>query len=264
MAHVMGITIPAGWEIIYNKTLRMYDISVMCNVGKNPRWFPRKKTIQLKEITYLYNIAYVWGNFTSNEKQAWSNAAQIIGQHGYNLFVQDKSYRVKNSIAGNAVPSIYHQFTVGHINISAPATAARIAQYNIHKIYFPATMQISAKTNLVSAGPNPYCRMIVTWFNYVTGQTIEQVETIEIPLNQVWQTTIQSIVDKGGRKGRWNLQIELNDVTGDLWFDNPSVEYNGQVQINDTYCEDVVKWWKGENIPTGVTFETIYPTGGAI
>ena len=119
MALVMGITLPAGVDIIYNKTLKMYDISVMCNVGKNPRFFPRSKKLTLREVTYLYQIAFAWAQLSEEIKAQWNQAADVLGWHGYNLYVQYKSYRLKNGIGGDATPSIYHQYLVGHLNISA-------------------------------------------------------------------------------------------------------------------------------------------------
>lgn len=255
----MGITLPAGWDIIYNKTLKMYDISVLCNVGKNPRWFPRAKYSTLKEITYLFSIAYAWGLFSADQKAEWNYASNIIGQHNYNLFVQDKSYRMKHGIGGNATPSLYHQYTVGHINIQNPASSAKIVQYNFRKILFPASFEICTNTNLTPSGVNPYCRFKLIWNLYKLGQTLEQTETIEIPLIQGWNKAKKQIQLVAGQKGKWRVELELNDVTGDVWFDNPFVEYNGALQINDPYCEDVVKYWKGENIPIGVILETVYP-----
>ncbi|MDD5353165.1 MAG: hypothetical protein PHS93_08410 [Candidatus Omnitrophica bacterium] len=264
MALVMGITLPAGLEIIYNKTLRMYDISVFCNVGKNPRFFPRKRKLELREISYLFAIAQAWANFTDEQKTAWKTAGDVIGEHGYNLYVQDKSYRIKHLIGGDATPSIYHQYLIGHLNLSGAATSALIVQYNKHRLYWPCSFKISFKSNLSASGPDPYARLKLIWTRYYTGQNIEETETIEIPLSQAWTTETKDITIQPGSKGRWRLEIELNDVQGDLYFDNPWVEYRGQVNTNDAYCDDVVKWWEGVNLPVGATLETIYPTGGAL
>ena len=264
MALVMGITLPAGLEIVYNKTLRMYDISVFCNVGKNPRFFPRDKFYTLKEITYLFNIAYAWSAFSDEVKDDWKFAANVIGQHGYNLYVQDKSYRMKHAIGGDATPSVYHQYLVGHLNIQSPATGALIAQYNSRRVNFPASFELCFKTNLVSAGADPYARLKFTWTRYYMGQNIESTETIELPLSSGWDKKKQWITQYKGIRGKWRLELELHDVTGDIWFDNIWAFYSGEIKINDPYCEDVVKWWKGVSLPEGVTFETVYPTGGAL
>lgn len=260
----MGITLPAGIEIIYNKQIKMYDISVFCRVGKNPRFFPRSKFYTLREITYLFQIAYAWSFFTDEEKDEWSFAGNIIGQHGYNLYVQDKSYRIKNEIGGNATPSIYHQYLVGHLKVESPASGALIAQYNSRRVNFPASFEINFKTNLVSAGADPYARLKFTWTRYYTGQNIESMEVIEIPLVSGWDKLKKWVTYYKGIRGKWRLELELNDVTGDIWFDNIWAFYSGEIKINDPYCEDVVKWWEGVSLPDGVTFESVYPTGGAL
>ena len=286
MALVMGITLPAGVEIIYNKTLRMYDISVFCNVGKNPRFFPRSKFYTLKEITYLFQIAYAWNAFTQEEKDAWTAAANIIGQHGYNLYVEDKSYRMKNGLGGSATPSIYHQYLVGHLSVSAPASSALITQYNSRRVNFPATFELCYKTSLVSVSPKlltetgddliteagdhlvtggtPIARLKFIWTRYTQGQNIESTETIDLPLSQVWTTASKSITQLSGTRGKWRVELELIDVTGDVWFDNVMVTYSGEIKLPDPYCMDVVKWWEQTNLPAGAVLETIYPQGGAL
>lgn len=264
MALLMGITLPAGLEIIYNKTLRMYDISVFCNVGKNPRFFPRKRKLQLREISYLFAIAQAWAFFTQEEKDEWMFAANVMGEHGYNLYVQDKSYRIKYGIGGNAVPSLYHQFKVGHFSLSGAATSAKIVFYNTHRLYWPASFQLCFKTNLTPSGGSPSARLKLIWTRYYTGQNIEETETIDLPLVSGWDKRKQSIAIKPGSKGRWRLELELTDVQGDVWFDNVFVEYSGEIKNNDPYCDDVVKWWKAIDLPAGATLETIYPTGGAL
>ena len=77
----MGITIPAGLEIYYNKTLKMYDFSLFCNIGKNPRFMTRSRYYRLKEISYLFQIARSWSEFGSAEKQAWLDAGDIPGMN---------------------------------------------------------------------------------------------------------------------------------------------------------------------------------------
>ena len=99
---------------------------------------------------------------------------------------------------------------------------------------------------------------------YKTGGTVEDNQTIDLPLVSGWDKDKIEIVRHSGRLGRWRVEMELNDVTGDIWFDNLIVEYGGQVRLNDPDCHDVVRWWKGLDLGEGVNFETIYPTGGAL
>ena len=237
----------------------MYDISVFCNVGKNPRFFPRDKFYTLKEITYLFQIVYAWSLFSDEVKANWKTAAEVIGQHGYNLYVQDKSYRIKNAIGGDATPSLYHQYLVGHLNVQSPASGALIAQYNSRRVNFPASFELCFKTNLVSAGADPYARLKFIWTRYYSGQNIESTEIIDLPLVSGWDKKKQWITQYKGIRGKWRLELELHDVTGDIWFDNIWAFYSGEIKVNDPYCEDVVKWWKAVSLPDGATFETVYP-----
>lgn len=264
MVLLMGITIPAGLEIVYNKTLKMYDISVMCNVGKNPRFFPRSKKMTLREVTYLFQVAYAWNALSDEVKAEWNYAANIIGQHSYNLYVQDKCYRIKHEIGGNATPSIYHQYLVGHLSVQAPATGALVAQYNKRRVNFPASFEIGFKSDLAADGPDPYARLRFIWTRYYGGQNILSTETIDLPLVSGWDKRKQSIFYHKGIRGKWQLELELHDVTGDFWFDNLWAFYSGEVKANDPYCEDVIKWWEAVNLPAGANLETVYPTGGAL
>lgn len=260
MVLLMGITLPAGIEIVYNRTLRMYDISVFCNVGKNPRFFPRKKFYNLKDITYLFAIAQVWSDFSEQVRADWKSAGDVIGQHGYNLFVQDKSYRIKNDIGGNATPSTHHQYLVGHINIQNPATSAKIAQYNDRRVYFPATYKLSYKTDLTADGGSPSAKLIFTWKRYYQGRNIEASHEIALNLQNAWATETDTITDLEGIKGEWRVELVLTDVVGDIWFDNVMVEYGGEIQNNDPYCMEVPFWWRNVDIGEGVVFDTVYPT----
>jgi hypothetical protein len=259
MALLMGITLPAGIEIIYNKTIRMYDISVLCNVGVNPQFFPRAKFYKLKEITYLYQCAYAWNLMSADTKAEWNFASNVIGQHSYNLYVQDKSYRIKNGLAGDATPSIYHQFTVGHVKIEAPATSALIAFYNKTRVNFPASFELSYKTNLTASGDSPSVKFKFIWTRYTGGQNIESTETINIPLVQGWNKQKNWVTQYSGIRGKWRIELELTDVQGDIWFDNIMVLYSGEIKNNDPYCLDVTKWYQNVNPGTGITFETVYP-----
>ena len=264
MALIMGITIPAGIEIIYNKTLKMYDISVMCNVGKNPRFFPRSKKYSLRQVTYLFTIAYAWSFFSDSLKNDWNFAANVTGQHGYNLYVQDKSYRIKNVIGSSANPSLYHQYLVGHIKIEAPADSAKIVQYNSTRVDFPASFELCYHTKLVASGADPYVKLKFIWTRYYQGQNIENEEVINLPLISGWDKSKQWITQQTGIRGKWRIELEINDCTGDIWFDNVFPMYGGEIKVNDPFCADVVKWWEKKDMGSGTTLETVYPQGDAL
>ena len=264
MALVMGITIPAGLEIIYNKTIKMYDISVFCNVGRNPRFFPRAKKIKLREITYLFALAQAWANLSDSVKEDWNFAGNILGWHGYNLWVQDKSYRIKNSIAGNADPSAYHQFKVGHLKVEAPASSAEIRQIHSHPFTWPCSFETCFKTNLTASGGSPSIKLRFHYLHYAEGKNIGVEEEINLPLISGWDKLKKWLSQISAIIGTWRLDLVLTDVVGDVWFDDVYVTYGGSIETDDPDCNDVTGFWYNYNVPAGVTFESVYPTGDAL
>lgn len=264
MARVYGITLPAGLEVVYNKTLKMYDISVNCNIGKNRRFMTRTRLLNLREFSKLTDVAYAWHALSEEEKAAWYSAADAQGTNGYSLWTQDKIYRLQNSIPGNATPSIYHQYLVGHIKHDGLAIASEFTQYHNHGYVRPATLKISYKSDLVAAGPDPYAILRLRTMSYYTGKNIYVNEDINLNLSQGWTTANETIGVKSGVIGNFRLILKLNDVLGDLYFDNIFFEYGGQNESNDPFCDDVRKYWYEKTQPEGCDFESIYPLGGAL
>lgn len=264
MSLIAGITLPPGIEIIYNKTIKMYDLSIHCNVGKNPRNFPRARKFTLREISYLFNIAYSWAQFTQDQKDEWMYAANILGWHGYNLFVQDTSYRKKNGIGGLATPELYHQYFVGHIGIDAPSNSAEIRYSNRHRFYPPGTLALCYHSNLVSAGGSPLCQLLLDIHRYYLGGDHVDTYAIDIPLVSTWDKQVIHIPQVIGFEGRFEMRLVLTDVTGDFWFDNVTIQFNGTDQNPDPFCDDVPNNWEIVDQTAGVTIESVYPLGSAL
>jgi len=258
MPRVYGITIPAGLEIIYNRTLKMYDISVFCNVGKNRRFLTRRQKYNLRDFSKLIAIARVWSDLTQEQKDVWYSAGDASGINGYALWTQDKIYRLMNSLVGNATPSIYHQYKVGHIEVGSPANSVRLSEVHITPLALPVTVKISYKTNLSADGGNPYAKLILKSLRFFSGRNIEETEEIIFDLVGGWKTEEIEITSKEGILGGWSAILELNDVTGDLYFDNLNIEFSGTIQNEDPFCDSFPKYWAQDDVGGGVTVESIY------
>jgi len=259
MPRVYGITIPAGVEVIYNKTLKMYDFRVHCNIGKNRRFMPRSRKLRLRSFTKLYQVANAWHSLSGAQKDAWYSAADSVGLRGYSLWTQDKIYRLINNIVGNATPSIYHQYKVGKIDIGGVATNTEIRQHHVTPISLPADFKISYKGDLTASGGSPSVKAILRTLRYSGGQNIVEDHEIDLTLSQAWETLELNIPVKQGIMAEWDIIIKLIDVTGELLFDNVFVEFDGEVKTFDPFCSDVTDNWQKTDVPAGVSFESIYP-----
>lgn len=259
MPIISGITIPAGLENNYSKALKMFAYSNLLSVGKNSRFFSRNRINALKDASYLSQIAQSWSYFTDNEKLAWIDAGNVCGMNGYNLFVQDQSYRIKNSLDGFATPSLFHQYLVGHINLSDNANSIVIKQSEVEDITFPLSFQLCRKSNLISSGNNSFAKLILRINRTYEDQEFTDEHTIDLPLVSDWQKQSLSVEEPLGIANSWELSFELNDVSGDLWFDNLWLIYNGVINNLDPNCEEVNLSWNQILIPDGAIIESVYP-----
>lgn len=264
MSRIMGITIPAGLELSYNKTLKMYASLSSTSVGKNPRFVTRSRGNTLKNITYLFDISQNWSNFSDSQKQDWQNAGNVCGLNGYNLFVQDQAYRIKNLIDDFATPSLFHQFLVGHINLTGNTNSLIIKQTGSVAPNFPLTFQLSRKSNLTSLGSNSYAKLVLKVNRIYNNQNFTDENSIDIPLSDSWAIQTLGVELPLGIPQSWELSLELNNVAGDLWFDNIWVFYNGVINNNDSKCEAIDNSWDQVLIPDEAIIESIYPMDEAL
>jgi len=261
-------------------------------LGRKPRLISRARREQLIRITYFFYAADLWREKTAAEKQAWYDAGQKSGLNGWQLYLKDKVYRVINNIPGDAVPSIYHQYFVGHIKIEPPASEIVITQKHPYtwwewykkpgrkKMYskakvterltFPFKIAISRKTNLTSVAPLSYCYLLARINHFYDGKLFYTMYPIDMPLVSDWDYQEKIISPPGGYVGTYELQIRLNNVQGEIWFDNIIAEHDGTNYARDPYCDDITReffdeWfnvarnWEPTNVPDGALYESIYP-----
>lgn len=258
MAKVYGITLLPGVELIYNKTIKMYDLSIHCNIGKNRRFTTRQQKYQIKDASKLFEAAYAWSYLTEEQKQAWYTAGDTSGVNGYALFCQDKIYRLMNGIAGTATPSIYHQYKIGHIKIESPSNSVQLEENHITPYIYPTTIKISYKTALTESGGTGTAKLIFRGLRFKSGQNIEDDDVIIMNLNDGWKTEELTIPEREGTRVSWKLLIQVENCVGDLWFDNLFVEYSATIQNRDPMCEQFPTYWNFENLGEGITLESIY------
>jgi hypothetical protein len=260
MARLFGITLAPGIDIYYNQAIKMYDIAMACNVGRNPKYLTRSRKYNLKEATKLFQTAFAWNTLSQVQKDAWYTAANITGINGYALFTQDRVYRFMNSLVGNATPSIYHQYKVGHIKINSPANKAIIEYRNIVPYVLPAVLRISYNSALSVSGGSVNCKCILETLLFRDGKNIIETESIDIGILDSWNTKILNLASKAGHIISWKIRLILENVIGDFYFDNIEFEYLATIQNDDSECDEFPKYWNVVNGGDNVIFESIYPS----
>lgn len=292
MAKTSYITISGEAESLFYKHLRSGDRLTLGKIVTKKTLFSRRSIKGLTAKSLLPQIATLWNALTTVEKNLWSVAGAQCALKGYRLFVQDTTARIKNGYSGVATPSELHQSWVGELKIASPATELKIQQIHpnkywvLHKVSgkkgmyepvtvtenfsLPLTLSLNYKSNLVSAGANPFAKYYAEiWHSY---QGVDLFTSLDVDLDLVsdWknaETVLSSVI---GQIIGYTLYIYLHDVRGTVLIDNVQAAHGGQNWVRDTYCKNIQQTftkayyqipnnWAAVELPTGSEYATIYP-----
>lgn len=245
------------------------------------------------EISNLGLLTALWEGLTQDERDAWASAGFYSGQSGYNLFIQDTSYRLSNNIAGVAVANDYHQYKVAKITI--PAGGGYHAFYQFHDdnyniarkitgtqnsyepvniaeaMEFAMSWALNYKANLSPFGASPYARMWVQ-IQYDDGAGIVVYnKTKDLLLSTDWAYITDAAVGGPHTVVRYYLILEFNNVGGEFFFDVPELDYASQNWTIDANCDfigdsipylgvSIVPSWVNWYPALGSTIRSIYPS----
>lgn len=261
MAKVKFIDIPAGLESYFNKALQAGDRFVYSTVRATNPFVSRKKRKALTQKSQLPLCSQIWGNFTNEEKLAWTEAGAESGLTGFRLFVQDKVLRLKNFLEGESTPSVLYQSNCGRLHVESPANGMLIAQlhplnYNVlrkkrgkatmleivpivEEFALPLNLAISYKADLTAFEGGYNARFFAIIYSSYQGRTIETPADIDFDLQTDWKRATFGIGEVIGLVRGYALFLELDGVRGDLWFDNVSAEHSGQNWVRDRNCNNI-------------------------
>lgn len=291
MAKVEYVDLLPATSELYFRGLTAQDRFTHSRVTKKVTFFSRKKKSGVSARSLLPEIAAAWNFLSDAQKTAWSSAGAEVNLNGYRLFVQDKTARILNDIAGNATPSTLHQSWVGNLKIESPATELKIVQLHPRSYWvsqkvpkkkgmyapvlvtedfaLPLKIFLNYKSVLSSTGSNPSAKFYADiWSSY---QGVDRHTLLEIPLslNSNWayaEATLTSVI---GYVVGYSLYFHLVDVTGDVYFDNVGAEHSAQNWVRDPFCLDILQGftrafyqipehWAAIVLPSGAMYDSIY------
>jgi hypothetical protein len=291
MAKTSYVLIPPGSEESFYSGLNPNDRFVWPRFTRKLKIYSYEKKKGMTQKSLLPQISSLWAGLSDFEKLSWTNAGAQMSLNGWRLFVQDTSYRIKNSIPGVATPDLLHQSWVGYCLIEAPSTSLKIAQFHPQTywvqrkvrgtksqyepvivredFYLPLQIKINYKSNLTAVGANPQAKFYASVLGLYQGRRIENILKLDFNLISDWSSLEKTLNSVLGLAIGYTLFIELNDVQGELWFDNVQAIHGGQNWVRDPFCKDteqqftrayyqIPKHWSPEILPMGSTYQSIY------
>lgn len=291
MATIGGLDVPNELIELFKQLVRISDNNRYGSVAQNGHLLSRAQRVNISTRSLLPQIGAMWDSLTVEQKNAWKAAAAVSHYNAWNLFVQDTAYRLKHDIAGIATPNLFYQYKVGRIEINAPATRVKIAQYHppyfykarkvtgskglyedikiSEKLQLPLTIGCSYKSQLTSVGAGAYAKMYALVKSSYQGRTIETEAAINFNLNQDWTSEDFILSEVIGVARSYDLYIDIYNCRGAFMWDNTRAEHSGSNYARDTRNNDVnnepsrVNWqieksWQEEILPVGAAYDSIY------
>lgn len=261
MSKVIATTIGGG-NISYDRRInRRYFRSAVSNVGKKRSKFSRQDIKNLKASSLMAQAGAAWNLLTQEQKDAWIEAGDEIGLTAYQAYLQDKIYRIKNSIAGDATPSAFHQYKVGYINIAESSGNFLLRQVGPEIFEFPASLHLHYKTDLTDEDPdNGFLKVRFKYKYDEGGGEQEQSDELDLDLSSEWVSDNVGITEHTGLTGHWELEIEGDDINGDFWFDDIYMSAIDTQLSKDPFCNHPTLRFNQLVIPAGVSVSSVYPT----
>lgn len=292
MVKIANLILPPELEEDYFKTMKPADRFTYSRVVKKPLIVSRKRLQGLSQKTLLPQVSQLWNDLSQNDKEAWNEAAEASFMKGYRLFVQDTCYRLSHGIAGMATPDNMHQCYVGKITIEEPATQIALVQihpscyYVLKKVtgtkaqyepkqiteYFsvPITIKLNYKADLTAVTENPICAIFAEIYSSYQG--IDRIDACQIDLDLTtdWKSASETLTTTQGYFISYSVKIYLENVQGELLFDDVQIVHNSQNWARDPKCNkiettftkafyQIPKHWAPISLPDGADYGSVYP-----
>lgn len=291
MAKTTYQLIPPELALSYNKTLVSGDRYIIPRVRRKVLFFSRNRKKGLTEKSLIPVLAPVWNDLEQGQRDLWTSTGALSRLSGFKHFLKDKGFRIKNELEGYAEPSIFHQVEVGLLRVEEPATGLKIKQLHpleywvlrkvpktksqfqpvqiIESFDLPLEIQINYKTNLVSAGTDPFAKFYCIVYSHYQGLLIETQCEINLPLVGGWDTANSTISNVKGIVRGYTAFLEIHNARGDFYFDNVRIEHSGQNWARDPFCNSiettftkafyqVAKHWVAVDVPEGAFYRSVY------
>lgn len=292
MAKTAFIDAPPELQALFDNLMRRIAAQTTGSIGIKGRIRTPAQKRAVSTRSLLPEISALWAGLSTEEKNAWREAANQSSYNMWNLFVQDQAYRLKFGIEGIAEPNIYHQYKVGRGIIEAPATQMRLVQHHPSKYYvwtkikgtkaqyhdvainerlvLPLEIGLSYRTNLSAVGDAPRARFFAEILSHYQGRDILTPFGFDLELQADWNRQTVVCTEVLGVARSYDLWLDFFDVRGAFEWDNLRAFHTGTNYARDFRCTDVntqltkknymiAKSWEADFIPSGTDYGSVYP-----
>lgn len=262
MAKVTGLNVPSELKAKFEKFLKANYLRLSTKIDMNPIFGLRSKKERLSSNVNLNDLAPLWDSLSSSDQTLWGNAGAESGLTGYQLFVQDTSYRLNNGLTGLATPNNYHQYKVLSLEMSADIGEWSIIQEHFDFYYLrsavsgrdeafewnlisevgssPLKIEFNYYSDLVSTDPDSDFYVKVTVHGLKNGLPVYDSFNFDLDLQTGWKSFSEELVVDMDSFDEYDFTIQAYYLTGTFRADNFNFEHDSQNWAWDPYCKNIL------------------------
>lgn len=291
MARTTYQLMPIELRDFYRRAMSSGDRFLIPSVRRKKLFFSRNRKRGLTLRSLIPELSMIWNNLPATEKEAWAITGRQSNLKGFNHFLKDRAFRLRNNLTGFATPHNLHQVEVGMLRVRAPATSLSIEQLHPEHYWImrrvvgfknkfepveiresfslPLSIKINYRAELESIGAGAYARYSCVVYSHYQGRTIPNYCIIEIPLTSDWATADATINNVIGEARGYRAEISIYNARGDLYFDNIEMIHSGQNWARDPFCNNIEqtftkaffqipRHWVARDISEGAFYRSVY------
>ena len=214
------IKIPPSWLPLMEAIANWYDRQMY------PVWSPfgSHKTRSAKKhnqgVTLLPTVRAEWAKLNDAEKAAWKTSAAFIKRNGYQFFVKDTCYRIKNGIVFPATPNALHQLEGLLMSNPSGVGNVRLQREDVN-LMGQVTLSFNyKKTEVTPTGDQPFKAVITMWY-FEAGENKTETHTWTAPAGNVAWAAVSETYGTAGRKYyHHRIVFHLDSYNADVYFAN--------------------------------------------
>ena len=261
MVKITNQSVPAELEDFYRRGVVNREVRNIDTAGRKVFQDSRKNLTQLADQSLIYEIAREWGLLDSATKILWDDASESNSgaRFGYQLFVQDYSFRksVGMSLPGN--PNLFHQLKI--LRVEKLSDDVCTSGYSPDVLLDdPVTLTFNYRVQRVAPLDNSYLFAAVSYIHWVGGDYQSGIGWLYLkPVDDEWYSA--EIVTTGDPPYfHWESIYFIPQGVGTVGeIDDIVVTTNGVEIYRQKFNNDpLVDWWYHPDAPPSA-FSIIYP-----
>lgn len=265
MAKVSNLDIDPALEDSMLKSVKiqnkLYDESIIVRkIAVGAREYK-----QFKGMSYMKFVASIWNDLIEEERQNWSDTAENCNLSGWQLFLQELSYRIKNNFAGLPTLSEFHQYKILEAYIppdnedffisqphyvtykkSTKNTGQKNARTFVdieEEMTSPFLFEFSYKADLTETDLTNEFYIEISFFGTKDGAPDGETEKINLTKQTDWIRFSEEIESDLDTITTYEVSIMGKNVTGTIQLDNFNFYHDSVNYAFDPTCKDLLKYW---------------------